>query len=202
MSPQQRLIVLSGPSGSGKATLLNYITDHTDIKRVVTFTTREPRPGEVDGVDYNFVSWDKFDRMLRDGDLVEAECVYGDYYYGSPHDIFAGTDGDVIMELDTEGAKNYRKHYENILTVFILPPSIAVLVKRIEKRHKETNFSGRLRSAIPQIEAAAKYDYIVINDDIERVGAEIVEYLRTGREDEKRLEKLALARKLVRALAQ
>ncbi len=202
MSPQQRLIVLSGPSGSGKATLLNYITSHTDIKRVVTFTTREPRPGEVDGVDYNFITWDKFDRMLRDGDLVEAERVYGDYYYGSPRDIFAGTDGDVIMELDTEGANNYRKHYENILTVFILPPSIAVLVDRIEKRHKETNFGGRLRSAIPQIEVAAEYDYIVVNDDIERVGTEIVDFLQTRQEDTNRSEKLALARRLIRELAQ
>lgn len=201
MSSQQRLIVLSGPSGSGKATLLNYITEHTNTKRVVTFTTREPRPGEVDGVDYNFVSRDKFDTMLHDGDLVEAEQVYGDYYYGSPRDLFAGTDGDVMMELDTEGAENYRKLFENILTIFILPPSIAVLVDRIENRHKETNFSDRLRSAIPQIEAANEYDYIVINDDIERVGAEIVDFLENGKRDTERSEKLALAKRLIVELA-
>jgi guanylate kinase len=202
MSSHQRLIVLSGPSGSGKATLLNYITTHTDIKRVVTYTTRKPRPGEVDGVDYHFVDWNTFDRMLRNGDLVEAERVYGDFYYGSPRDIFSGTDGDVIMELDTQGARNYRRHFDNILTIFILPPSISVLIDRIESRHKETNFRGRLRSAIPQLEAAKEYDYIVINDDIERVGAEIIDFLKTGRDDEKRPEKLALAQKLIRELAQ
>ncbi|MCK4655629.1 MAG: guanylate kinase, partial [candidate division Zixibacteria bacterium] len=166
----QRLFVISGPSGCGKATLLKYVTDYTDIKRVVTYTTREARPGEVDGVDYNFVSKEDFDRMYENGELMERERVYGDFFYGSPRDVFAGTDADVIMELDTKGTENYRSIYGSILTIFILPPSIDELIRRIESRHPEANMDERLAVVRPQLQSASLYDYVVINDIVERAG--------------------------------
>ena len=193
----QRLFVISGPSGCGKATLLKYVTDYTDIKRVVTYTTRRPRPGEVDGVDYNFVSKEDFDRMYENGELMERERVYGDFFYGSPRDVFAGTDADVIMELDTKGTENYRSIYGSILTIFILPPSIDELIRRIESRHPEANMDERLAVVRPQLQSASLYDYVVINDIVERAGEEIIEIIETGYRDLDREEKLKLAAELV-----
>jgi guanylate kinase len=196
---QRRLIVLSGPSGSGKATLLQYVTEHSDILRVVTYTTRKPRPGEVDGRDYHFVSKADFDRMYRDGELIEAEQVYGDYFYGSPKDIFAGAPSDVIMELDTKGAENYRKFYPNLITVFILPPSIEELVRRIESRHPEANLKERLRAAGQQIEVAQQYDFIIVNDEIERAGAELLQIIDSGKSDTSRDEMIQHSQQLVKS---
>lgn len=194
---QQRLIVLSGPSGSGKATLLRYVTKHTDIRRVVTYTTRRPRPGEIDGRDYHFVSKEEFDRMYRDGDLIEAEQVYGDFSYGSPKDIFGGTPSDVIMELDTKGAENYRKFHPNIITIFILPPSIEELVRRIESRHSEVNLKERLHAAGEQLEVAHNYDFIIVNDDVERAGAELLRIIESGSSEVSRDDMLQLSRQLI-----
>jgi guanylate kinase len=196
----QRLFVISGPSGCGKATLLKYVTDHTNIKRVVTYTTREPRPGEVDGVDYNFVSKEEFERMYENGELMERERVYGDFFYGSPRDVFAGTDTDVIMELDTKGTENYRSIYGSILTIFILPPSIDELIRRIESRHPEANMDERLAVVRPQLQSASSYDYVVINDTVVRAGEEVLEIIRTGNEDPDREEKLKLAAELVESV--
>lgn len=197
---EQRLFVISGPSGCGKATLLNYATDHTDIKRVVTYTTRKPRPGEVDGFDYNFVSKEEFERMYENGELMEREMVYGDFFYGSPRDVFAGTDTDVIMELDTKGTENYRSIYGSILTIFILPPSIDELIRRIESRHPEANMDERLAVVRPQLQSATLYDYLVINDIVERAGEEILEIIETGYRDLDREEKLKLAAELVKSV--
>jgi guanylate kinase len=199
-SPKQRLIVVSGPSGSGKRTILNFILERLKLKHAVTYTTRRPRPGEVDGEDYNFVTQAEFDQMLANGELIEAEQVYGDFFYGSPRDVFSGADGDVIMELDTKGAANYRKFYPNTLTIFILPPSIDELIARIKRRHPEANLSERLATVKPQLEAACFYDYIVINDDIARVGEEALRMIRSDGEDPRRSEKLALAKKLAASL--
>jgi guanylate kinase len=197
---KQRLFVISGPSGCGKATLLKYVTDHTDIKRVVTYTTRKPRPGEVDGVDYNFVSKEEFERMYEDGELMERERVYGDFFYGSPRDVFAGSDADVIMELDTKGTENYRKIYDGIITIFILPPSIDELIRRIESRHPEANMDERLAVVRPQLLSASSYDYLVVNDIVERAGEEILEIIETGYRNLDREEKLKLAAKLVESV--
>ena len=201
MNRKQRLFVLSGPSGCGKATLLKYVTDHIDIKHVVTYTTRKPRPGEVDGKDYHFVSPEEFNTMHKNDELIETEKVYGDYYYGSPRNIFSGTDGDVIMELDTKGTANYRKIYDNIITIFILPPSIEELVERIKMRYPETNFRERLQAAKSQLESVSSYDYLVINDAIDRAGREILQFITTGKVDEKREEKLQLATELCKSEA-
>jgi len=198
---ENQLIILSGPSGVGKATLLKHVIAEMKIKRVVTYTTRKPRPGEIEGIDYHFVSDDEFSRMLKTGELIEAEQVYGDYYYGSPKDIFDG-DIDVIMELDTKGTGSYREIYSNIVTIFIIPPSIDELVRRIKARHPEANFKERVMAAKPQLEAASQYDYIVINDEVERVGQEILGIIRSGKPDPNRNSKLELVSKLIRSVAE
>jgi guanylate kinase len=196
----QRLFVLSGPSGSGKATMLRYVTEHSEIQRVVTFTTRAPRPDEVYGIDYHFISLEEFNALYDRGELIERERVYGDCYYGSPRDIFKGTDGDVIMELDTKGAANYRKLYKNVTTIFILPPTIEELIDRIDKRHPESNFSHRLKSTRPMIESATEYDYLIINDDVERAGEELLRIMGDLPVDSERDNKLRLVDDLLKEL--
>jgi guanylate kinase len=196
------LVVLSGPSGCGKATLLKYISDRITVRRVVTYTTREPRPGEVDGIDYNFVSQKQFDRLYEDGALVERETVYGDFYYGSPRDVFGGADTDAIMELDTKGAETYRTIHDSILTIFVLPPSIDELIRRIQNRYPEANLEKRMAAAKPQLESASSYDYIVINDTVQRAGQEILAIIADGTVDPHRGEKLRLAAELIGALVE
>jgi len=180
--------------------MLRYATAHSVAHRVVTYTTRQPRPDEIDGTDYHFVSPEEFNGLYESGALIERERVYGDFYYGSPRDIFGGTDGDVIMELDTKGTDNYRKLYDSIVTVFILPPSIEELVNRIRQRNPESNFADRLMSARPMIESADSYDYIIVNDEKERAGEELLRIIRELPVDSQRDAKLELADRLLREL--
>jgi guanylate kinase len=180
--------------------MLRYATAHSATRRVVTYTTRSPRPGEVNGIDYHFVSPEEFDRLYEKGELIERERVYGDYYYGSPRDIFDGKPGNVIMELDTKGTDNYRKFYGNITTIFILPPTIEELIRRIEKRNPESNFGDRLRCARPMIESAREYDYIIINDDMERAGEELLKIIHYLPVDEEREAKIGLTERLLKEL--
>lgn len=180
--------------------MLRYVTAHSATRRVVTYTTRSPRPGEVNGIDYHFVSPEEFQRLYEIGEIIERERVYGDYYYGSPRDIFDGKPGNVIMELDTKGTENYRKLYDRITTVFILPPTIEELIRRIEKRNPESNFADRLTSARPMIESASDYDYIIINDKMERAGEELLKIIHFLPVDEERESKIALAERLLTEL--
>ncbi len=198
---ERRLFIISGPSGCGKATLLGYVTERAAIRRVVTYTTRPPRPGETNHVDYNFVSEEVFTRMYENGELLEREKVYGDYYYGSPRDVFGDAGTDVIMELDTEGTETYRRIYENIVTIFILPPSADELVRRIEARYREPNLRERLAAATPQLESASSYDFLVINDIVERAGQEILAIITDPGYDGNRKAKLRLAATLARTVS-
>jgi len=177
MSTGRYLFILSGPSGSGKATMLEYATAHAPVHRVVTYTTRNPRPNEKDGIDYHFVSADEFDRLFQDGKIIEREQVYGDFFYGSPRDVFGSDPRHAIMELDTAGAATYRSVYPDAITVFILPPSITELVQRIVLRHAEANFAGRLRTALPMMEKADKYDHFIINDDRDVAGQKLLKII-------------------------
>jgi len=174
MADNRKLFILSGPSGTGKATMLEYVTSHAHIHRVVTYTTRKPRPSEKDGVDYHFVSPERFEELFADGTIIERERVYGDFFYGSPRDVFGDDLSHAIMELDTVGAETYRGVHENVVTIFILPPSIDELVRRIESRHREANFANRLRKARPMLEHARSYDHLVVNDCIEDSGRRII----------------------------
>ncbi len=163
----RHLFVVSGPSGAGKGSVMDGVLRGTSLARVVTFATRPKRPAERDGIDYNFVSPEAFEQLVRDGEIMEKVQVYHDYYYGSPRLQYDPEGPDRLIELDPEGHRTYVQAYSpNITSIFLLPPSLDELRRRIEARHRETNLAARLSAAIEQIGCAREYDYIIVNDEL------------------------------------
>lgn len=165
------LIVISGPSGVGKGTLCKILLNRVEnLFLSISATTRPPRPGEIDGRDYIFLSRELFEEKIKKGEFLEWAKVYNNYY-GTPKDIVFQQlrDGkDVVLEIDTQGAAQVKNNYPEGIFIFISPPRIKELKKRIIKRGSDTESSIELRmkSAIDEIKAASEYDYIVLNDDL------------------------------------
>lgn len=167
----QILFVLSGPSGSGKETVMSSMVDRIPrLSRIVTYTTRTPRPGEVAGRHYHFVSEPEFETLIGKGSLFESEAVYGSSRYGSPVQAVEGTgSGDLIMELDPHGFQRIREARRGpTVGIFLLPPDAGELERRIRSRALESDLPRRLRTAREQLDRANIYDYQVVNDDLER----------------------------------
>ncbi|HSM83805.1 MAG TPA: guanylate kinase [Nodosilinea sp.] len=167
-----RLIVFTGPSGVGKGTLLRALRHrYPTLKVSISATTRAPRPGEVDGQDYFFVSRDAFEAMIAQGELLEWAEFAGNLY-GTPKtpvmdDIEAGR--WVILEIELEGARQVRETFPNALQLFVLPPSLEELESRIRLRGKDAEeaIERRLQRALVEIDAAAEFDEQIVNDDLE-----------------------------------
>jgi len=166
------LIVISGPSGAGKGTLCNLMKNYfPDAYYSISATTRSPRHGEKHGVDYFFMSTEEF-LELRDADgCLEWAEVYGNYY-GTPksnveESIAQGR--DVILEIDIQGALHVKKQYPEGVFIFIVPPSIEELRRRIETRGQNSpeDMSKRLKSAQEELAYVSEYDYVIVNDEIE-----------------------------------
>ena len=175
------LFVVTGPSGSGKGTIMHAITDaFADIEKIATYTTRAPRPGEQPGYDYHFVSQDEYLSKVADGKIAEYEKVYNDYYYGSPS-FDPGKGPDRLMELDYKGMFKYEKITHNMVSIFIAPPSINELVNRINRRASESNLANRIRNAIEQLQYAQHYTYIILNEDLEQACEDAVAIVRAER---------------------
>jgi guanylate kinase len=167
-----QLFVISGPSGVGKSTLIKRLREQLpDIGYCVSHTSRLKRPGEEDGVNYHFITRDRFQEMIRKGEFVEWEEIYGELYgtsYGSITELL-DKGRDVIMDIDPRGAKNIKERYEESILIFILPPSMDELERRIRKRatEKEQVINERLQKALGEIKESSWYDYMVINENIE-----------------------------------
>lgn len=163
----RQLFIVTGPSGAGKNTIMTHLFQtFPQIKKVVTYTTRPPRPHETDGVDYWFVNQEEFFTKVKEGQILEYEQVYRDYYYGSPARLFQ--EGSVVMmEMDWKGHRTYRQVYPDIpiASFFLVPPSLADIRQRILARSPVSNLHSRLANALEQLEHAAEYTYIVVNDD-------------------------------------
>lgn len=167
------LIVVSGPSGAGKGTVCTaFLKEHGDVAYSVSATTREPRVGEQEGVNYYFLSRSEFERMIENGELLEWAEVYGNYY-GTPlkkieEKLSKGQ--DILLEIDTQGALNVQKKFPDGVYVFILPPSIDELEKRLRGRgtDSEEAVARRLSAAAGEIAVAREYAYTIINDTVER----------------------------------
>jgi guanylate kinase len=163
------LFIVSAPSGAGKTTICRRIIETMDnLKASVSFTTRKPRQGEVDGEDYSFVSEKKFRGMLAKGEFVEWAEVHGNLYGTSRKrldKIIAGG-YDVILDIDTQGAMQIKKTYGNGVFIFILPPSMTELRHRLEKRMSNTieDRERRMKRAVEEIRAYSIYDYVIVND--------------------------------------
>lgn len=167
------LIVISGPSGCGKGTICeSLLKKNPKLFFSVSMTTRNPREGEVDGVDYYFVSKDEFLNKIDDGGMLEYAVVYNGNYYGTPREevekkLNEGV--DVILEIEIEGAAQVNEAMPDAIFIFIMPPSMRELKRRLIKRNTETKeqIVERFKRAYKEINEVNKYNYIVINDDID-----------------------------------
>ncbi|EMI11789.1 MAG: guanylate kinase [Anoxybacillus sp.] len=167
------LIVLSGPSGVGKGTVRKALFSQPDIQLQysISVTTRKPREGEVDGVDYFFKTREQFEQMIRQNELLEWAEYVGNYY-GTPIDYVEKTlqEGkDVFLEIEVQGAMQVRKVFPEALFIFLAPPSLSELRKRIEMRGTESEdlIRDRLQAAKEELEMMDAYDYVVENDQVE-----------------------------------
>ena len=172
------ILVISGPSGVGKGTLRQRLLRRfPSMRRSISVTTRRPRPGEVHGRDYFFVSREEFQRMISEGAFLEWAWVF-DELYGTParwveEQLTKGI--DVILEIDVQGALQVREKKPDAVLVFIMPPSWEELERRLRKRHTEDEeeVRKRLEVAKREIEMAPRYDYIVVNDDLDQAAYEL-----------------------------
>ena len=173
-------IILSAPSGGGKTTIARHLLERrSDVGYSVSCTTRAPRPREVNGKDYYFLSQDEFVRRRLAGDFAESAEVHGSLCgtLRSEIDRVLGRGQHVIMDIDVQGARQIREAFPASVTVFVLPPSGEVLLERLRKRKTESpqQLVSRLNSALRELRAVEEYEYVVVNDDldraVERVGA-------------------------------
>lgn len=173
-------IILSAPSGGGKTTIARHLLElRADVGYSVSCTTRAPRPREVDGKDYYFLSRDEFVRRRLAGDFAESAEVHGNLYGTLRSEIrrVLGSGRHVIMDIDVQGARQIRDAFPASVTVFVLPPSGEVLLERLRKRKTESpqQLVSRLNSALHELRAVEEYEYVVVNDDLDqavlRVGA-------------------------------
>ncbi len=167
------MIVVSAPSGAGKTTLCGVLLRFfREMHFSVSYTTRPPRPGEMNGRDYHFVDPENFQRMVQRGEFAEWAEIYG-YRYGTSVDHLEKVlaDGrDVLLDIDAQGARQLREKGISGIFIFILPPSLRELERRLSRRKTEgpTALEGRLRKAKMEIAEARWYDYLIVNDELEK----------------------------------
>lgn len=174
------LFIISAPSGCGKGTLIAELEKDRDIFNSISCTTREPRDGDIDGVNYHFLTKERFKEMIGSGGFLEYACFDGKYY-GTPkapveEKLAAGI--DVLLEIEPQGAFQVKEKMPDAAMIFILPPSIASLDRRLHRRavtSKETEeqISARLATAKGDIVRAYDYDYVMMNDDLDEAVAEL-----------------------------
>ena len=178
------LTVIAGPTAVGKGTVVEYIKEHfPDVHLSVSATTRKPRPGEVEGVNYFFMTTEQFDDLIDSGQMLEHATVHGTNKYGTPRQpveqaLAAGK--LVILEIDIQGARQVKAAMPSARTIFIAPPSWDELVRRLTSRGTETaeEQAIRLETAREELAAQGEFDYVVINDEVARCAAEVVELVK------------------------
>ncbi|MYM53934.1 guanylate kinase [Thalassovita mangrovi] len=174
------LIILSSPSGAGKSTLTRRLRDwDPTIRFSVSATTRDPRPGEVDGQDYHFLTEEKFKRDVADGEMLEHAHVFGNFYGSPKGPVQAAIDNgqDVLFDIDWQGAEQIRNSAlaAHTLSIFILPPSIKELHRRLVTRDQDSAevIAKRMQKSWDEISHWGSYDYVLINDDLDNTAQDL-----------------------------
>ena len=172
------IFVISAASGTGKTTLVSrLVQQHPNVRVSVSHTTRPPRAGEVNGQHYHFVSEEEFVRLAGEGAFLEHAQVFGNYYGTSYESVQSMCEQgyDVILEIDVQGAQQVRKALPEALSIFILPPSLAVLEQRLRQRQTDSEevIARRLSEAVDEIQQALTFDYVVSNHSLQQAEEEL-----------------------------
>lgn len=180
------VLVLSGPSGAGKDTVIDaLLKKDKDTIMSISMTTRKPRPGEINGKDYYFVSKEEFEKNIEAGRMLEY-AKYGDNYYGTPIDpIQKWTEEGktVLLKIEVQGASKIKEKYPEVCTMFLMPPSVYALRQRLENRNTENEeeIEKRLAIAREEISRSYDYDYIIVNDRVDEAVDNILEVIERYR---------------------
>ncbi|WP_368501569.1 guanylate kinase [Phascolarctobacterium sp.] len=186
VTPKGVLLVVSGPSGAGKGTICQMLREKLpDLGYSISVTTRQPRNGEVDGVNYFFKTVPQVKEMIARGELLEYAEVYGNYY-GTPRQYVMEqlqSGRDVLLEIDIQGALQIKKRFPEGVFVFIVPPSLDELSARIYKRGTDSEdvIQRRMASAASELTYAAEYDYIIVNDIAEKAAQKVLTIMEAER---------------------
>jgi guanylate kinase len=189
------LFIVSAPSGAGKTTLVSgLVAADQFIRKSVSYTTRAPRQGEENGRDYHFVHVDEFERMRAGGEFLETASVHGNFYGTSKRTVEKECAGgfDVVLEIDWQGAAQIRSLKPDSVAVFVLPPSIEALEKRLRGRAQDSAevIARRVAAARGEISHVDEFDYVIINDEFNRAAQDLISIIRA--------ERLRLPRQLAR----
>ena len=180
------LFVVVAPSGAGKTSLVSELLKRdSNVKLSMSYTTRAPREGEVEGIDYHFVSREQFEKMIGAGEFLEHANVYGNYYGTSKRwiDQSLAGDHDVLLEIDWQGARQVRGLFAAMTGIFILPPSLAELERRLEARGKDSpeEIARRMASAREEISHVLEFEYIIVNDSFDSALDDLLAIVRATR---------------------
>lgn len=180
------LYVVVAPSGAGKTTLVaGLLQQESNVKLSISYTTRAPRVGEVDGREYHFIDRPAFEKMIAADDFLEYADVYGNYYGTSRRWIESELEGDhdVLLEIDWQGARQVKKLFPHMAGIFILPPSLQELRRRLQGRGKDSPeaIERRMASARDEISHVLEFEYIIVNERFEAALADLVSIVRAAR---------------------
>jgi guanylate kinase len=184
--PRGTLFVVSSPSGGGKGTIIRYVLDVVpNLSYSVSFTTRAPRPCEINGREYFFVDPPVFNEMVAAGEFLEWACVHGHYYGTAKRQVAEETAAgvDIVLEVDVQGAASVRQLSLDSVSIFILPPSYAVLRERLISRGTDSpqELAIRLHNAPAELRQYSAFDYVIINDEVERAAAQLASIIYAER---------------------
>lgn len=188
------IFVVSAPSGAGKTTLCQRVRDIIpDIRFSVSYTTRQPREGEINNLHYTFVDEEEFRSMINEGEFVEWAEVHGNFYGTSKKRVedIINSGFDVLLDIDVQGAKKIREHFPQSVLIFVLPPSMNALRERLSKRMTESEdiIKKRLTNALNEIQFFINYDYVIINDVLDEAVRDLSAIIRAERSKISRIDK-------------